>query len=224
MKASKDPPLLRREQVRRLDRIAVERFGIPSLLLMENAGRGAAQVILESSNLRRPPVLAVCGKGNNGGDGFVICRHLANEGLPVQVILLGPEEAFPSGGDAGTNLSILKKMGVAVSSADSPGELARPLSDAGMIVDAILGTGLNGEVRGAAKDAILALNEAGKPILAVDIPSGLDCDAGTPLGVAVRAEETATFAAMKVGFTRPGAQAYTGAVTVVPIGCPLVWR
>ena len=215
--------VLSRDQVRNLDRIAVERFGIPGPLLMENAGRGAADVLLRRyATPGRTAIVA--GRGNNGGDGFVIARHLANRGHRVETLILGKPERFRGPGDAGLNFGIVERMGLTVVPISEPAELADRLRDSDLIVDAILGTGLSGEVRGLAAGAIHAINQAGRPVFAVDTPSGLDCDTGKPLGAAVRAAATATFAAMKIGFTKPEAEAYTGPVDVVDIGTPVVWE
>jgi NAD(P)H-hydrate epimerase len=217
---------LSREQVRNLDRIAVERYGIPGLILMENAGRGATDSLFRLlENLpERPVFVVVAGRGNNGGDGFVIARHLVNRGFEVNVAILGEPERFRGPGDAGVNFGIAERMGIPIFPVASPEELLPHLAGAHVAVDAILGTGLSGEVRGLALDAIDALNALSRPVLAVDTPSGLDCDTGKPLGAAVHAEATVTFAAMKKGFLEPGADAYTGPVEVVDIGCPMEWE
>ena len=216
--------ILNREQVRNLDRIAVERYGIPGLVLMENAGRGATDALLtQLTPTLDTRILVVAGPGNNGGDGFVIARHLKNHGHQVEVITLGPGERFRGPGEAGTNFAIAEKMGLVVSAEDGEA-LAGMLARQDLGVDAVLGTGLTGEVRGLAREAIEVVNAAGLPVFAVDIPSGLDCDSGAALGTAVRADATATFAAMKSGFEKPGAEEYTGPVVVVDIGCPLVWE
>jgi len=216
---------LARDQVRNLDRIAVERFGIPAIVLMENAGRGATDAFLRRlSPSREQPVLVVAGRGNNGGDGFVIARHLMNAGYRVDVAILGESAAFRGPGEAGVNFGIVERIGVSVRTVNDEYPLEEHLVRAAFAVDAVLGTGLAGEVRGRARDAIDALNAADAPVFAVDIPSGLDCDTGRPLGVAVRAVATATFAAMKTGFGSEEAAAYTGPVDVIGIGCPLVWE
>jgi hydroxyethylthiazole kinase-like uncharacterized protein yjeF len=219
-------PILTRAQVRNLDRIAVERFEIPSIVLMENAGRGATDMFLRlfpeagSGN----SILILAGRGNNGGDAFVVARRLALAGLPVEIHLLGHAAAFRRPGDAGTNFAIVERLGLPVSPLQAATDLAGPLTRASAVVDGILGTGLEGQVRGLARDTILAVNEARTPTFALDTPSGLDCDTGLPLGVAVRARATATFAAMKTGLANPSARPYTGTVEVVDIGAPVIWE
>jgi NAD(P)H-hydrate epimerase len=220
---------LSREQVRNVDRIAVERFGIPGSILMENAGRGAVDAlegILSEELSDGGYVGIVTGKGNNGGDGAVMARHLLLRGYHPEIVLLGDREAYRGDGEAALNLEIAERIGVDVVTLGSADGLLEFAQDFDVVVDAILGTGLVGEVRGFARDAIEALNQLQdiRPIFAVDIPSGLDCDTGEPLGGAVRARATATFAAMKKGFLEPGAEAWTGPVHVVDIGCPLVWE
>ncbi len=220
---------LTREQVRNLDRIAVERFAIPSIVLMENAGRGATDHLFRRIPAMgaSPSVAVVAGRGNNGGDGFVVARHLAIRGVSVQIFILGDPAAFCGPGDAGTNFAIVERMGIPVHAVTDARDLEQGLSVADVAVDAILGTGLAGEVRGLAAACIDVLNTAPRlqgAVYALDIPSGLDCDTGLPLGRAVRAAATATFAAMKTGLARERAAEYTGVVDVLDIGAPLVWE
>jgi hydroxyethylthiazole kinase-like uncharacterized protein yjeF len=221
--------VLTREQVRSLDRIAVERFQIPSMVLMENAGKGATEAMF-----RRIPVMAqsprvaiLAGRGNNGGDGFVVARHLSLRGIAVEVLILGDPEAFHGPGDAGVNLAIVEALGLPVHPVKTPQSVQAHLEHAEVVVDAMLGTGLAGEVRGLPGDCIDVLNGSQAhqgAIYALDIPSGLDCDTGAPLGRAVRATATATFAAMKPGLADGKASEYTGPVDVVGIGAPVVWE
>jgi NAD(P)H-hydrate epimerase len=216
---------LTRAQVRSLDSIAVERYGIPGIVLMENAGRGATDFLIERfPAVSKGPVVVVAGRGNNGGDGFVIARQLTNRGTEARIALLGEPARFRGTGEAGVNFEIVEKMGIPLLPALSAGALSAIAEDAVLLVDALLGTGLSGEVRGAYADAIGVLNESAVPVFAVDIPSGLDCDSGLPLGVAVRAEATATFAAMKTGLLERSARVYAGDIRVVDIGCPLDWE
>ncbi len=212
-----------REQVREVDRRAMEEYGIPGLVLMENAGRGAADVAQAMlAGVDAPRVAVLCGKGNNGGDGFVLARHLHNRGYPVELFYTGRLDE-PGEGDAAVNRRIARRMGLPIEEVLSPedakavGERLR-LYD--LVVDALLGMGLRGAPREPARSLIEAVNAAGRRVLAVDIPSGLDCDTGEPLGLAVKAERTVTFAANKIGFTRPAAREYCGAVKVADIGAP----
>lgn len=220
--------MLTRDQVRRCDQIAIERFGINGLVLMENAGLAAAEVIFGLVTAMTPKrVCIVAGAGNNAGDGFVVARHLTNQAVRVDVLLCAPREKYQ--GDALSNLVILERMGLPIYPlGDKPAdEVAATVTkfgqQAALVVDALLGTGANGPPRQPFHSAILAINALGKPVVALDIPSGLDCDTGLPLEVAVKANHTITFAAMKWGFTHPGAAAYTGQVQVASIGINTDW-
>jgi NAD(P)H-hydrate epimerase len=167
------------------------------------------------------PVLVVAGPGNNGGDGYVAARHLANRGVQTTVVVFAGEAQIAA--DAKVNLDILLRMGVPVRFLTAPvgWDLYREhLGPASVVVDALFGTGLRGEVREPGRTAIELLNQARKPVVAVDIPSGLDCDTGRPLGVAVTAAVTVTFARAKVGLLRPEAAAYVGRLVVADIGLP----
>jgi NAD(P)H-hydrate epimerase len=213
---------LTRDQIRAVDRIASESFGIPTIVLMENAGRGATDLLLAHCP-DHPLYLVVAGRGNNGGDGFVIARHLTLRGRHVEVAVLGEAPASAGSGDAGVNLRILTRMAVRLHTVRTSRDLDALLSSPRtLVVDAILGTGVTGPVKGLALDAIERINASGAPVLAVDTPSGLDCDTGRPLGAAVRATMTVTFAAMKSGFLEPGAEYWTGRVHVTDIGAPVV--
>lgn len=214
-----------REQSRDVDRRAIEDFGFAGLVLMENAGRGCVDVL---EKLGIDGLLTVlCGKGNNAGDGFVIARHLAIRGYPCQVVLLAPPGELR--GDAEANFKILGKTGgsiVDLSSKAQSGaselknELTRLSEGATWIVDALLGTGVTGEPRPPFDVAIEWMNAHVARKLAVDVPSGLDCDSGAPAKHTVRADHTCTFGAIKVGFTRPAARAFVGEVHVCDIGVP----
>jgi len=208
---------LTRAQVRAFDKHAIEHLGIPSVVLMENAGRGVAQV-LHALGIRGPVVIA-CGKGNNGGDGLVIARHLANAGCDVSVLLFArPDELSP---DAAIQWNIVQKMRLPAQIASQPLDevtLAATFAKAEWIVDALFGTGLTGPVRSPFDRIITLINGSPARVLAVDIPSGLDADTGEPLGPTIRAEHTVTFVAPKLGFRNPAAAAFTGQVHVADIG------
>jgi NAD(P)H-hydrate epimerase len=212
---------LTRSEVRELDRRAIEDFGLPGIVLMENAGRGAAELL--HGLAPRAKVAIVCGKGNNAGDGFVIARHLENLGHAVRLLLAcDPAELR---GDAAIAWGVAEKAGIPATALVSatPAEWERAFEGADWIVDALLGTGVTGEPRGAIAVAIEAVNAAargGAKVFAVDLPSGLDCDTGQPLGPCVRADVTATFVARKVGFDAAAAAPLLGAVHVVGIGAP----
>jgi NAD(P)H-hydrate epimerase len=207
---------LTRQEVRELDRRAILEFGVPGLVLMENAGRGTAELLVRLGI--SGPVHLVCGKGNNGGDGFVIARHLDLRGVPVIIHLCAPSDKFS--GDAATNYEIVHRARFQMEPFTTASALAERLKEADWIVDALLGTGLSGTVQSPEREVIECLNGSGRRILAVDLPSGLDTDTGLPLGVAVRAEHTATMVALKQGFAVPGAKAWTGEVHIIDIGAP----
>lgn len=207
---------LSREQVRELDRRAIEEFDIPGVVLMENAGRGVIEV-MESQGMHSP-VHIVCGKGNNGGDGYVIARHLDAKGAAVVVHRCClPEEIQ---GDAAIMYRILEKSKIPIVPFTTIELLEEQLSDAEMIVDALLGTGLTGNVRSPFAEIIECMNSSKKDILAVDLPSGMDADTGKPLGACVVAEDTVTFVSKKAGMQFPESWLYTGRVYVASIGVP----
>jgi len=211
-----------REQIRELDRIAIEEFGIPGVVLMENAGKAVVDEV--AKQLPNDGVVAIlCGRGNNGGDGFVVARHLHNREVEVHTSLACPLEKARLGGDASTNLEILLKMGLTISQVLTPEgveSLVRSLGSVDVIVDALLGTGLAGEVRQPMRQLIDEVNGLGVPVIAVDIPSGLDCDEGTVLGSAIKATKTVTFALPKVGFLRRPAREHLGELIVADISIP----
>jgi len=218
--ASPPAPLrpLTRDEVRQVDRRAIEELGLLGIVLMENAGRGATELLIELGI--DGPVIVVAGKGNNGGDGFVIARHLEIHGFEVRVLLLAdPHELV---GDALTNYRVLNAAGSPIrncAGAD-PSGWKDELRTGSWIVDALLGTGTRGSVREPFGTVIEQINASGVRVLAVDLPSGLDCDTGQPLGPCVRAAHTATFVAPKRGFDAPGAAEFTGQVHVIGIGVP----
>jgi len=184
----------------------VEEFGIPILVLMENAGRAVAEVVGRANR-----VLVLAGPGNNGGDGLVAARWLHNWGVRVAVLLLAERSQYK--GAAGVQLGIVEKMRLPMVTEWSGAE-------ADVIVDAIFGTGLSRAVEGRAAEVIQTANNANRRIVAVDIPSGMDADTGEELGVAIRATETISFCGTKRGFLQAGAEAFTGHVTVADIGAP----
>jgi NAD(P)H-hydrate epimerase len=206
---------LSREAARELDRRAVDDYGMTGLVLMENAGRGVADRLCDLGI--NGPVAICCGAGNNGGDGFVVARHLDLRGHEVQVFLFADPGRLK--GDAAANYRIIERSGLSVRQL-APEDLQAALSGASWIVDALLGTGARGEPRPPLAGAIERMNAAGVPILAVDLPSGLDCDTGQTAKHTIRAAHTCTFVAQKPGFLVPEAQTYLGTVHVVDIGAP----
>lgn len=216
-----------RAEVREVDRVAIEELGVPGVVLMENAGLGLTDVVVAELGRRGAgpgaAVGIVCGRGNNGGDGFVLARHLALRGYSPRIAYCGVRSAARRDGDAGINLTIAERAGLLLEDAPDGsglGALLERWSDVPLLVDALYGTGLSGELRDDARSLIEVLDRAPQPKVAVDIPSGLDCDAGLPLGAAVRAARTVTFVARKAGFDVAGSEAWTGPVEVVGIGCP----
>ncbi|HEY5504987.1 MAG TPA: NAD(P)H-hydrate epimerase, partial [Sedimentisphaerales bacterium] len=163
-----------------------------------------------------------CGTGNNGGDGFVIARHLLNAGFAVTVVVCGNIAKIRN--DARVNLDVLTGLGLKIERLDMEGteiiddRVTKLANEANMIIDAIFGTGLTGTLRDEYKRLIESINELGCPILSVDIPSGLDCDTGLSLGASIKANCTVTFVAVKKGFVFENARAYTGDIFIASIG------
>ena len=213
---------LSRKEVRAADRCAIERVGVPGAVLMENAGRNAADAIAEFlGGAGGKSVAVVAGGGNNGGDGFVIARHLSMRGARVTTFLAAPADKVA--GEALVNLEILRKTGCDVQevAGEALAGLGEKLAPFDVVVDAIGGTGISGELRGDAAVAVEQVNAAGRRVVAVDIPTGLDCDTGQAAGPTVRADMTVTFAAQKRGFEADSASNYTGRVVLADIGVDL---
>lgn len=208
------------ETMQAIDRRTIDECGISGLTLMENAGRGCADVIVsEFGNISGRRAAVVAGKGNNGGDGYVIARLLRDHGWHVATFVLAPRGDIH--GDARVNLELLKDGAVVF--CPEQGELVRyhaVIGEADVIIDALLGTGLKSEVRGSYADAVELINTTGKPVVSVDIPSGIEAGSGRVLGCAVKAAHTVTFALAKLGhLLYPGID-YTGRLHVVDIGIP----
>ncbi len=205
-----------------LDRKTIEDLGIPGIVLMENAGRGCTEILLkEFSPGLEQGCLVVAGPGNNGGDGFVIARHLSQKGLSVRVICLCSLERFR--GDALANLNICQGLDISIlECADETSLQANQLlfDKSGVIVDAIFGTGLSRNVEGHFARAVDMINDSSAGVLAVDIASGLSSDTGKVLGCAVKADCTATMAMAKIGHVNWPGRLYTGRLHVVDIGIP----
>ncbi len=218
------------ESVRALDRAAIDEFAIPGIVLMENAATALAHVAHAMCGVVGSNVLIVCGPGNNGGDGFALARKLSNLGAFVRLVSLCPRQKYK--GDAAVNLNIVERMKLPISfssSRDVTNELEAAwssLGECGLLVDALFGTGLTEPPRSPFDVAITWMNaqrSTGQAAtLAVDLPSGLDCDVGTPLdeGAVVHADVTVTLAGWKRGLLAPASRAYSGAALAADIGVP----
>ena len=216
--------VLTREEMRELDRKAIEEYKIPGIILMENAGRNVAEEVLKMlDDPHQAKVAILCGKGNNGGDGFVVARHLHNHSIHVDVFLIARVSDILKDGDAGTNLQILLTMKIPVNEIfDIPGvnSILKELHNYNILVDALFGTGLSGDVREPFKTLINGVDNLNKPMVSVDIPSGLDCNTGKILGAAIKATKTVTLAIAKKGFYLNDGSSYTGEVIVSDISIP----
>ena len=214
---------LGRDEVREIDRKAIEEYEIPGIILMENAGRNVAEEVLKMlPGTDSARVAIFCGKGNNGGDGFVIARHLYNKGVDVSVYLTTEVSHVLSDGDASMNLKILLNMNFEIKELKEEyiEGIGKELYEYNVIVDAIFGTGLRGEVREPVRTLIAKINDADMPVVSVDIPSGLSCDDGVVLGAAVKATKTVTFVAAKTGFFQECGQDYIGELILSDISVP----
>jgi hydroxyethylthiazole kinase-like uncharacterized protein yjeF len=212
--------VLTREAAREVDRIAAGEYGMPTIVLMENAARRVAEIALAMVDVPTPRVLIFCGTGNNGGDGLAAARHLHNAGARVRVEMVGSSERC--GGDARVNLEIARRMTLEMREFDAAGRDDAEVPD--LVIDALLGTGTDrplNDVFAAAVARINALVDGGAAVLAVDLPSGLDARSGAVLGVAVRADVTVTFAGIKPGLLALEAQQFVGEVIVADIGVPV---
>jgi len=213
-------PVLTADEMRRADRRTIDEVGLPGPVLMENAGAAVAQIVAERFPAARH-VVVLCGRGNNGGDGFVVARRL---GARARAFLLGGRDAVR--GDARTHLLACERSGGRVSVVESEAEWAEArarLEEADLVVDAVLGTGLRSAPTGLAAEAVAAIEgrfEAGIPVLAVDLPSGVPSDGGFAPWPAARATVTVTFAAPKRGHVLPPACHHVGELVVADVGIP----
>ncbi len=204
-----------------LDRAATEKQGIPSIILMENAGRGAAEEIVRMlRRVPKPKVCVVCGSGNNGGDGFVVARHLKIAGVAVSCFLAGESRNLKN--DALTQFRILENLNVAVHPAKTvTAGLKKALKQADISVDALFGIGLNREVGEPFSALIHALNACAKKIVSLDVPSGLDATTGRIWGTCIEAHTTVTFQVVKTGLCKREGPKHSGQVVVCHIGTDL---
>jgi ADP-dependent NAD(P)H-hydrate dehydratase / NAD(P)H-hydrate epimerase len=213
-------PVFTADEMRRLDARAISSLGIPGAVLMENAGRGAAEAIADflGRTRRGARVEIVCGKGGNGGDGFVAARRLLRAGVRPTVWLTSP--ASEMRGDAARKLADLRRVGIRPRMVDDEDQVTSRLRRADVIVDALLGTGAKGAPSGLTRRMIELINAATRPVIALDVPSGMSADGGTPPGPAIRATLTVTFAGLKRGLLMGEGAELAGQVRVIPIGIP----
>jgi len=207
---------LTREQVQSVDQRAIQEYGMLGLVLMENAGRGAAEVIQRSAS--SGCIIVLCGKGNNGGDGYVIARHLDLMGRDVRVISVVPTDALS--GDAAANANIALRADLDVHVVENQAEIEQLVGDADVIVDCLLGTGATGPLRGLYADAVRIANRTQATRIAIDVPTGIDVDTGTADPHTFNADLTITFVAEKIGFGLQQASQFLGQIELVSIGVP----
>jgi NAD(P)H-hydrate epimerase len=200
------------KEMQELDREAIENKGIPSLVLMENAGKAVSEIALaELKNIENKRTAVFCGTGNNGGDGFVAARHLFNKGIDVDVYLIGQRQNLKN--DSEINAEALDKIGAEIHEISAP----VPVNH-GLVIDAIFGIGLKGEIKEPARSIISDLNNKKALVISVDVPSGLDADTGEILGTAVKAGLTIAIQFPKQGFYKNSGPGYTGKIIPVDIG------
>ncbi|TWT76222.1 Bifunctional NAD(P)H-hydrate repair enzyme Nnr [Planctomycetes bacterium CA13] len=205
------------DEVRQVDKTAIETFGMSGLVLMENAGRGAAERIAAIVPTN-DPITILCGKGNNAGDGYVIARHLERLGRQVTILSIVDLESLS--GDAKVNAEIARKADIEINIANSTESLKQPIETAKALVDCLLGTGAQGPLRGLYAEAVRVANASSAMRIAIDVPSGLNVDTGEPGEPTFQAAWTLSFVAEKIGFTRKSAKPFVGCVGVVSIGIP----
>ncbi len=218
-----NPLYLTREQVREVDRHAIEDLGIPGIVLMENASRGAVEVMRSMGLRAGQTVLILCGPGNNGGDGFGMARHLHLLGCRVRLLIT--RHVADLQGDAAAQARIVQTMGLPTRHLDEAYPLAKEIEAVDWIVDALLGTGFEGELQEPLLSLVMTVNhvsgQRSLPVLAVDIPSGLNANTGDPGIETIRAAHTVTFVAPKTGFQAGAAREFLGRVHTVGIGAPI---
>lgn len=213
-------------QMAELDRVTIHTYGIPALVLMENAGRSCTEWILrileeKVGGPQEASVAVVCGKGNNGGDGMVIARHLHNRGAYVEVFLLSEEDALSA--DARTQYEILRRMDVeirVIRDTEGVEDLRTYLEEVHLCVDAIFGTGLSSPLSGIVREVVEVINLSMAPVFAVDIPTGIDATTGRIMGEAIRAESTGTFGLLKLGHVLLPGSIHCGETEIYDIGIP----
>ncbi|MFK7820820.1 MAG: NAD(P)H-hydrate epimerase [Planctomycetaceae bacterium] len=215
-----EQPIIRplsRAEVREVDRRTIKDFGLPGVVLMENAGRGATDVLVDQGISGIVTILT--GKGNNGGDGYVIARFLQLYGIECRIASTCDPNTLT--GDARIQMLVARNAGLPISAAPDVDQLRELIDTADWIIDGLLGTGATGAARSPMDEWIRLTNASTARVIAIDVPSGLDCDTGRAAGVCIAATDTITFVAPKVGFQKAEAASHVGEVHVVPIGAPL---
>ncbi|PIQ85672.1 MAG: NAD(P)H-hydrate epimerase [Candidatus Omnitrophica bacterium CG11_big_fil_rev_8_21_14_0_20_43_6] len=218
---NKSERLLTAAQAKALDKTALERFGIPTLVLMENAGLAVAGEVLKTLKIRPAKVAVFCGLGNNGGDGFCAARHLLAQGLKVQVYLTGKISDVENEAKVNLNIWLKLKQKIIEIKPVNTKLIKNSLKKSGLIIDALLGVRARGQIRPLYQKVIDLINSSGVYILAVDIPSGLDATTGKMLGRCIKADKTVTFVAKKCGMVYEEGRKYCGKVVVKGIGVVL---
>jgi hydroxyethylthiazole kinase-like uncharacterized protein yjeF len=204
-------------QMKAIDRAAIERFGMPAIVLMENAGKAVADEIMKM--VKAGTVIIFSGYGNNGGDGFVAAKHLIKNGYKVKAFLVGRPKKFSPESEA--NLNSMIELGARPETISNAEEMGGTFgAGCSLIVDAIFGTGMKGPLDGFYIKLIDKINAAGLPIVAIDLPSGLDADSGNPTPSAIKASKTVTLGLPKKGFKNPQSGPYVGELVVADIGIP----
>lgn len=216
---------LTRKEIQELDCKAIKEYGIPALVLMENAGRAVADEAIKMLQYTKNAAVSIlCGQGNNGGDGLVAARHLFNRGIKVKIFYLGDIKNALSKSKSETkiNLNIILKMKIPIEEIKQLdlSDLLPHLKHSDLIIDAIFGIGLTRPIEGQLKHLIEAVNQLDAPVIAIDVPSGLDCDNGIPLGISIEATKTVTFGAPKISFDKRSAKKYLGKLIVADINIP----
>ena len=209
------------DEMRRIDASAIHDYGIPSIVLMENAGLACVKEILKFPKIPLKKVLIFCGPGNNGGDGFVIARHLFNQGVRSTVFFF--QKPADMKADPSINFKIISKMRldlVDCSKTVKWGPIKRSLKSSTLIVDALFGSGLSRDIENPLRALIKKINLSRRPVVSVDIPSGLNADTGDVMGASIHANLTVTLAAPKKGFYLKKASLFTGKIKVVDISIP----
>jgi hydroxyethylthiazole kinase-like uncharacterized protein yjeF len=219
--------LVKAKEMQQMDRETIESFGIPGITLMESAGRGAYTMLVQTfPNIFLQKVGIIAGRGNNGGDAFVIARYLMEKNIHINVFILCKKNKIT--GDAKTNLGLLEKLIkknkvcsiIEIADENDFKKVKSKLLHHDIFIDGILGTGLNSDVRGFFKEIIAAINNSKSPVFSIDIPSGLNADTGKPMGISINATATATFAHPKPGHILHPGDKHTGELEVVDIGIP----